>query len=195
MPRFAVEGGRLRLVESPYAEPAEIYADSGRKPSRRLLDHLERWDRFYFPAEFAEPGPLGRLALHKIGLRAWTTLARRRLLYQRLEPGSEGVELTRAIFQAMADDVARAGARFVVVFLPSDRDLDMLAAGGGYRGNWAALVAAVREGGTPCLDLADGMLARREQLDAGYDGTHYGPRANRSVAELVREELERLGLW
>ena len=49
--------------------------------------------------------------------------------------------------------------------------------------------------GFPCLDLSPALLqAPAESLDLGYEGSHYGPRANRLFADLIGRYLDEQGL-
>jgi hypothetical protein len=194
MPRFVIEQGRLVLAPSPYETAAEVFEKNGVVVSPELRAHLEQHDRFYFEAEFRPPGLLGRSVLYKIGLRAYL-LYRKQRLYGRLDPESEAVEVTRRIFRSMHEEVEARGGRFVLVFLPSHRDMDSLRTSRRYAANWERVVTAACRGDYPCIDLARGFLdAPPDRLDRGYDDSHYGPRANRLIAELIRQRLSELGL-
>lgn len=193
MPRFVLEeAGRLRLVRSPYDPPAAIYADNREGPSRRLLDHLRRYDRLYVPWMFEPPStPLTRSVLARLVLAEWHRTIVRRRQEQALEPGSEGLTVSIAIAGAMGAEAARHGARFLLVLLPSERDLGRLRRRGGYRAQWRAIAATVARDGVACVDLADVMLAAPpDQIDRGFDGTHHGPRANALVAAAVADALD-----
>ena len=194
MPRFVLEQGALVLVPSPYDSPSRIFEDSGTVVSDKLTSHLERYDRFYFAAEYRESRLPERLLLYKVGLRAYLVY-KKRALYARLHAESEAVQVTQRIFDAMADEVEREGARFVLVYLPSRRDLDSLQSSDSYAASWKRIVESTCAAGFLCLDLSPALLeAPAESLDVGYEGSHYGPRANRLIADLVGRYLNEQGL-
>jgi hypothetical protein len=194
MPRFVVEQERLVLAPSPYETAAEVFEKNRVGAGPELKAHLEHHDRFYFEAEFRRPGLLGRSVLYKIGLRAYL-LYRKRQLYGQLDPDSEAVEVTRRIFRSMHEEVEQQGGRFVLVFLPSHRDMESLRTSRRYAANWERVITAACGGDFPCIDLSHGFLAAPpNRLDRGYDGSHYGTQANRLIAELIRQRLSDLDL-
>jgi hypothetical protein len=194
LPRFVVERDRLVLAASPYDRASRVFEENGVVASDELRAHLRKYDRFYFEAEFREPRFLGKSVLYKIGLRAYL-LYRKRGLYRRLDPDAEAMQVTRRIFWAMDDEVARAGGRFVLVFLPSRRDLESLRGSASYAANWERMVASTCDDRILCIDLSPAFLdAPPERLDLGHDGSHYGPRANALTAAAVWQHLSDLKL-
>ena len=194
MPRFVLEEDELVLIESPYERNAQVFEENSPVVSDELKTHLRRYDRFYFEAEYRRPRLLGKLVLYKLPLRAYLTL-RKRALYGRLDSDSEAVEVTRRIFEAMAEEVDRQGARFVLVYLPSRKDLKLLRSSADYAANWKRIFASTCDRGFPCIDLSRAFLdATAETLDTGYEGSHYGPRTNRLIADLIGRALEEKGL-
>jgi hypothetical protein len=194
LPRFVVEQDQLILAASPYDRAARVFEANGVVASAELKAHLRKYDRFYFEEEFREPRFLGKSALYKIGLRAYL-LHRKRALYRRLDPDAEAMEVTRRILWAMDDEVGGAGGRFVLVFLPSRRDLDSLRGSAKYAANWERMVTSTCDDKILCIDLSPAFLeAPPDQLDQGHDGSHYGPNANRLTAESIRQQLSDLGL-
>jgi len=194
MPRFVVDEGRLVLAPRPYRTAAEVFEKNRYAASPELKAHLRHYDRFYFEAEFRKPRLAGRSVLYKAALRAYL-LYRKRRLYRQLDPDSEAAEVTRRIFWSMNREVAERGGRFVLIFLPSHQDLESLRTSRRYAANWDRLVRAACRDDLACIDLSHGFLdAPPDRLDPGYDGSHYGPRANRLIAELIRQRLVDLGL-
>jgi hypothetical protein len=192
MPRFVLEDGRLRLVRSPYDPPAAVYAENRDGPSRRLLDHLRRYDFFYVPWMYEEPhGLLARSVLVDFVLARWHAALLRRRHWLVLDPGSEAVAVTARIAQRMQHDAGAVGARFALVLLPSELDVKQLRRSGWYRAQWREIAARFARAGVPPLDLAADLLAApADQLDRGFDGTHHGPRTNRLVADAIGRALD-----
>jgi hypothetical protein len=190
MPRFVLADGRLRLVPSPYDPPETIFADNRDGPSARLQAHLRAYDHFYVPWMHEPlPTPLASSVLARFVLARWHTALLRHRHRQVLEPGSEAVQLIARMAQAMRDEAAARNADFLLVLLPSERDLAHLRRGG-YLDRWRAIAAALAHDGVECLDLADDLLAAPDgTLDRGFDGTHHGPRTNARVATAVGRTL------
>jgi lysophospholipase L1-like esterase len=97
----------------------------------------------------------------------------------------EAVELTAALIRGLADEVARAGARFAVVVLP---DLYYSA---------VTMSAATRAGVEPVLDLTPAFRERTragERLFYALDGAHWTPRAHAMAADGIAAFVARAGL-
>jgi len=93
----------------------------------------------------------------------------------------------------MCAESAARGASFLLLLLPSERDLGHLRRRAAYGEQWRAIAAAFTRAGVPSIDLAAELLAApAEDLDRGYDGTHHGPRANRLIAAAVARALTTL---
>ena len=108
------------------------------------------------------------------GLRAWLPA----------DP-PEAVELTAALIRGLADEVARAGARFAVVVLP---DLYYSA---------VTMSAATRSGVEQVLDLTPAFRGRAragERLFYGLDGAHWTPPAHAMAAADIAAFVARAGL-
>jgi hypothetical protein len=193
MPRFVLENRRLRLVRDPYDPPQAIYTDNRAGPSPRLVEHLRRYDRFYVPWMYEpSPGLLDRSVLVKFLRARWAATLLRRRHWEVLAPDSEAVAVTVGIAARMRHDAAVAGARFVLVLLPSERDVKQLRRSASYRAQWRAIAERFARAGVPPVDLApDFLAAPPEQLDRGFDGTHHGPRSNRMIAEAIGRALDR----
>jgi hypothetical protein len=194
MPRFVLEQDELVLIESPYERNLQVFEENSPVVSDKLETHLRRYDRFFFETEYRQPRLFGRLVLYKLPLRVYLTL-RKRALYGRLDADSEAVQVTGRIFEAMAEEVEREGARFILVYLPSRKDLKLLRSSSDYAANWKRIFASTCDRGFPCIDLSPALLdAAPGSLDSGYEGSHYGPGANRLIADLIRRALEERGV-
>ena len=193
MPRFVVDDGALRLVPGPYDPPTAIYADNRSTPSPRLLDHLRTYDRFYVPWMYEPlPAPLAHSVLARFVLARWHDVLTARRHAEALEPGSEAATVSGRIARAMRDDAAERGARFLLVLLPSERDLKRLRRSGAERNAWQTIVAALSTYDVPSIDLAPDLIAApADRIDRGFDGTHHGPRTNALIADAVARALPR----
>ena len=93
----------------------------------------------------------------------------------------------------MNDQVARDGGKFILVILPIWQDLDKLAQNTTFRNKWYTLISSICGTGLDCIDLSGDMLdIPKNQLDNGYDGTHFGPKTNRHIARFIKTHLEQL---
>lgn len=193
MPRYVLDGESLRLVPGPYDPPDAVYADNRDATSPRLRAHLERYDRFFVPWMYeAMPEPWGRSVLVRFGLARWHAAKLRDVQDAALAPDSEAVRVTAKIVATMRDEAIGRGTRFLLVMLPSEREVKALRRTR-HRAQWRAVAAALSSGDVPCADLSDELLAiPPEELDRGADGTHHGPRVNARIAEMMERALPQI---
>lgn len=183
-PRFVLEGGQLRLV-LPYED-----ADSRQeeKPvGRGLHEHLRRYDRFYVPARYELPPVIGASLAYRLAATVYWERREQRLRAATMEPGSEALQVSRAIFAAMQAQAEIHGARFALAILPVDhkwREMPQMQA-------WRDLVAYVCVENMHCIDLLDALRqVDVEDIDYAYDGAHFGPATNRHIAAAIAAALE-----
>ena len=184
VPRFVLDGEKLRAIETLYPDLASAVEENRGGMSGRLHDHLNRYDRFYCPRLYSVPPILGDLVLYKVAVAVW---CRASLLHRKsglFKPDGEAVRVVRAIFTAARVETQENGARFVLAIIPTRKDLEDRATNGRYAGELDELKRLFCSE-NECIDLTDGLssLSSRE-LDHGSDGTHYGPLANRRIAEI-----------
>jgi hypothetical protein len=154
------------------------------------VEHLRRYDRFYVPWMYEPPtGAAAWSILARLVLARWQRVLVDRVHTDALAPRSEAVAVSRAIVRAMHDEVTARGGRFLFVLLPSELDVDRIRRRREYADRWSATAEAVVPDGVPSVNLAPVMLAAPAELDRGFDGTHYGPRANRVIAAAVGRAL------
>jgi hypothetical protein len=190
LPRYALEQGRLRLVRSPYADPADMYRANRDGLSPALQEHLRRFDRFYFRLFYATPPMLDQLVTYKTIVAAWGQLDRNRRHREQLRSDSEAMQVTRAIFRSLQDELRRDSMDLHLVVLPTPRQLALMRGESKHAREWNEIVAATCAGLASCTDLSPGLLAvPADQVDLAYDGSHYGPRANRVIASTVTRAL------
>jgi len=190
MPRFVVTSEGLQLAASPYASRADFLQRNVPQIEPRLREHLRKYDRFYVPCMYEESGFLGRSILYRLGCRAyysWFVL--QRLRSGLMDPAGEAVRVTRAIVRKMRNEVEQQGGSFALVLLPDD--VGFLRENRQLLSKWRGVAASVCGPDVACINLLEDMkLAPKAKLDKGYDGTHYGPAANRLIAELVERRME-----
>jgi hypothetical protein len=194
LPRFVIDRGNLALAPSPYVESAEIYRDNYRGLSRRLRDHLRQYDRFYFRSLYESPPIIGNLIIYKLVALAVGQLAMEALVRGLMLPGSEAMEVSHAIFLSIQTNETKIGAKFALLILPQEEELDYFKSENFSR-KWQAMVAFICKGLAHCIDLAPALRKVKEQdRDVGADGSHYGPIMNRRIGEAVHAELVHQGL-
>ena len=190
LPRYVLEQGRLRLVRSPYDDPAEVYRDNRDGLSPALRDHLRRFDRFYFAPFYASPPLLDHLVAYKTIVAAWGQLDRNRRHREQLRPDSEAMQVSQAIFRSLQEELQRESKQFHLLVLPSPRQLRLMRDESKYRRQWEQIVDASCDGLASCVDLSPDLLAAPAgQVDLAHDGSHYGPRASRIIAAAVTRRL------
>lgn len=189
MPRFEIEGDHLKLIKRPYEKAKDFFEDNRQGFSNRYKDFLRAHDRFYFVNRY-ETVPVLR---ESVLLKLVTLASRYWAIRSLIEPGSEALRVSKRIFEDMNKDVQQSGSEFVLLILPDLNYVMKYKKNQGYRERWERMVPAVVGKNIKYIDLMQGLKDIPEgQLDAGYDGEHYGPRSNRLIAELIAGELSRL---
>jgi hypothetical protein len=191
MPRFVLDGEGLRLVPPFYPRGTMVYERDHPEASPELSAHLHTFDRFYIPYLYEPPPVVSRFVLWKLIAAKRGENARRRI---REEIGrnvdGEAYELSRRILKTAHDEGAAAGHRVVVAVLPVQANLAQIGKSVEAREHWRRIVSGIRAQGIETIDLADALAAAPpEDLDAGYDGTHYGPRASAVIAGAIAAAL------
>ena len=184
------EDGELRLVPSPAPDHAALHALlTDQAAFVAAVGASDRWVR-RTPAAYAPRGT------------SWTHwFASTRLFVTWLESGERDPEpylrdpegdvyrLLRALVLRLAREVRADGARFRVVVLPSQPDLeDARSPGGAY---WTAFVADLAGEGLEFIDTTAALLAAGADAEPRFwmPGAHYSPEANRIVAAAVEQVL------
>ena len=195
LPRYVIDNGALTLVPRPDQTEAAFVAANCRGISTPLRAHLAAFDRFYVDAEYRqEPPILGRSLLYKLGVASYANLLRGRVASTMTRPDSEAVRVTNGMFRQMDGDARRDGSRFVLILLPLESELQPLARESAGRTRWRALAELLCGKPMLCIDLADYLPGVPPgEIDRGYDGTHYGPSANRLIGEFVARQLRHNG--
>ncbi len=190
LPRYVLEDGELRLVQSPYADHDDVYQDNKEGISEKLKNFLRRYDRFYVDIEYESPTILQYSMIYKLIVSAIAEDARRDVLTHRVRSDSEAIAVSRAIFERMADMVRSTGKQFLLVVLPAPQEVQRLRSDPAYFALWSEMLRTVCGPTIPCLELRSVLLdAPAAQIDLGYDGTHYGPKANRLIAREIARRL------
>jgi len=191
MPRYALDHGALRLVPAPYRRLADVIAANRPALSPLLREHLERYDSLFRPNLFQVDGPLRHSILYRTALAIREHRALRHALARTRFPNSEAMRISTALFRQLRDELSAKGRRFVLVVLPSERDLPAYRADAAFRRRWTRLVAATCREEPECVDLMPFLIRQApDSLDLGYTGNHYGPRANREIARAVLPLVE-----
>ena len=101
-------------------------------------------------------------------------------------PGSEALEVSKKIIEEMSQDVEAEGGEFLLVILPTIWDIYDYDWHPDFKDKWKDLVSYVCDGGINCLDLMDDFKSiNPNEFDSGYDQTHYGPKTNKFIADLI----------
>jgi hypothetical protein len=175
----------LRLVPPLYPSVAAFASSNARGMSHELREHLRCHDALYHRLRHERLPVVGRLYLLRLVSAVVDSWRDQRFRNELMKPGSEALRVSRAIFREISGDVRRRGRRFLLVFLPLDREVARSRDDAQFRRRWRSMLEFACPGEPACLDLLPGLagLAPRE-LDRGL-GSHYGPRANRAIARLI----------
>jgi hypothetical protein len=189
MPRYIMQNHELVLVADPFSRSAadDFVNRSDWEPL--LRQHLRDYDRYYFRALYEEPPVIGSSIIYKITASAFGLLQRRQLKMSSFEPDSEAMVVTRSIVQAMQSDVEDGGKVFILVLLPTAGNLKQASAGS-LGQEWDGVAENLCEAATFCIDLAPDLLEiPADEIDTGYDETHFGQNSSRLIAELINSNM------
>jgi hypothetical protein len=194
MPRFVVATDGLELIPDPLSAGSMPQADRVQR-LEVLEDHVRRYDHFFREDLYELPPVVGHSVLFRIALAALDQWESRDLRRHILLPESEAVRVTAGIVGAMRAEVERSGRQFVLVLAPTGHELARSQLPTPDADAWHDLAAALCEGAGTCIDLIDAMMdSPASESDFGYDGTHYGPKTSRRLAEVLLSELRAQGL-
>lgn len=195
LPRFTLEGNQLHLISSVYQNPSDIYIENAAGASDLLREHLIKHDRFYFPKKYEETPLLDNSIMYKLIIKIFYDQKRRIIHRTALNPDSEALLISQAIFNMMENQANEANSKFVLIILPTHSDLESLVNEETFARKWNQMVESTCKVVATCVDLTTPILqANPENLDYSFDGTHYGPKANNLIASIVQSRLEEIGL-
>ena len=187
VPRFSLEAGSLRRVESPYADLAEMLRENRHGLAPRLRDHLRAYDRLYTPWRH-ENHLVSRWSIISKLVQGHFAPVLEFDAPALLAPGSEAMEVTMALVSAFRHAVEARGQAFVVAVLPVITDVAAYADDPAFARLWDVTLDAVRAR-AHTLDLMP--VVSPGPLDVAYDLSHYGPKVQRRLAAALVPELTR----
>jgi hypothetical protein len=191
MPRFLLEGGQLKLIASPYKTLHEQKEKNGNQLSNILKDHLQAYDRFYFKIVFDSPCLIGKTVLYKLFVINLASFQRSYLFRNVMKSNSEAMIVSLRICEKMNEEARDDGKKFVLVFLPSIFEIEAYKDKTSFRKEWEEMVSSIADNGIIYIDLMKELIkVERDQLDSGFDGSHYGPKANKLISELLWKNLK-----
>lgn len=195
MPRFVLEHGELKLIRFPLVIFNDSQTGLPDVTAQEIKNHLKSYDRFYFKSRFEVPWLLGESVIYKFLTATYHKYKRNRIRNSLVAQDSEAAKISEEIFLSMNKQIMNDGGKFILTFLPTWQDIDKLANKESYRDDWNTFVTSICESGLNCIDLSTDLVNLPEnQLDNGYDGTHFGPKTNRHLADYIKKHLERLNL-
>jgi hypothetical protein len=191
LPRATIAAEGLDIVPPLYPDRASLFDRNHPNISPELVQHLRSHDRFYFTLRHESPPWIGNLVLYKIVAAAIAQRQERRVRKELQRPGSEALKVTNALIRTMRDEVTASGRRFLALILPTEYEIPTLRDDPAFAAQWQMVaVALCAEVADACVDFAPLLTALdADCIDAGLDGTHYGPRLNRALAAIVLELL------
>jgi len=185
-PRYIIKNGELTLIQSPYKNLDKLVENNRNSISDKMKNHLRAYDSFYFKFWHETTPILDNLMLVKL-LKSKIYNKKKTLLKESvMNPDSEAVQVTKKIIASMNQDVKRQGGQFTLVILPTIGDLYDYDYIPEFKKKWKDMVTTICSDGIVCLDLMEDFNEiPYESFDTGYDKTHYGPKTNRRIAEII----------
>lgn len=192
-PRFIFKDDRLEYVKSPYQNVLEVYQANHIRLSPKTRDYLRKYDRFYIRALYEDPPLLKYLISYKIAALFYGNRKIRMIYRQAFEdPNSEAWQVTRKIFGAVKTLASKREANFILAILPTHLDIHKAQQDEHFREYWHNFVAKFIRGGLRTVDLLPRMSSTPlDELDYGYDGSHYGPKASFLIAEILSSAIQK----
>ena len=195
MPRFIIEKGEIKLIKSPYETVNSFYESNRKRLDKRVIDHLRKYDCFYFRTEYESPLFIGDSIIYKLFARKYAGYMKKQLTENLMKTGSEAMNVTNIIFKTMNEEVKKDGKKLILVYLPeTSQETRRYVEDPLFKDQWDKMVLFNCKGNLIYIDLMKNLPRYKNQLDKGYDGTHYGPKANRIIADLIWENLRKLNL-
>lgn len=189
-PRFVKEQNELRLIASPYSSLQEMVEENRDSMHVTLQQHLEKYDAFYFASGYHKNSFLDWSVMYRLFRNYQLRTDRAKLLSAIETSESEAMQITKLIFARMRKEVQERGSDFSLIILPLRDQIAAYSLQPGYKNHWKKLVSYFCIDLTSCIDLMEKFQSiPMSNLDVGYDGSHYGPKANRAIAEFVHEKI------
>ena len=189
-PRFIESGTSLNFIPGPYKNLRTLLDDNKAKVSPRLINHLREYDRFYIDSWYEKTPILDKSVMFRLAKVWWSQRKEAELAEQLKQPGSEAMRLVKKIFAAMDLEVKNKAAKFSLFVLPTYSDIKKYSGNREYKLAWDQMSASLCVGLNECFDLMSDLQSVSEQdLDKGYDGSHYGPSTNRRIAQFIRSRI------
>jgi hypothetical protein len=193
LPRFDLVDDSLRLIQTPFPGQGSDLPHPPEDTDQKLKDHLRAFDRLYFDSMYEQPSGLGRAVVARLMTAAAHKHQVRQFRAGLMDADSEALRISAAILRAMHTDVVTAGKRFAVAVLPTEwalEDTDRE-----FWETWDRMIDVICGDGIPCIDLSQAL--RRipdEEIDRGYDGSHFGPVLSREIGRALGDGLSALDL-
>lgn len=193
IPVFVMEDGKLKLIPPPYGSLKELFADNRDSIQPRYREHLRKYDKYY-SSQYESVYLLDNFVVFKLFRKF---INRAKYEYERMfgisedvmDPHSAAQTVTKEIIEEMDREVRSEGAEFSLIILPTDSDIRRYKTEDSYRKSWDEMVTFICSGEIVCYNFMDDLShLSEEELDTGYDGTHYGPKTNERIADLIMEK-------
>ncbi|MEW6143483.1 MAG: SGNH/GDSL hydrolase family protein [Thermodesulfobacteriota bacterium] len=193
IPVFVIEGGKLELIPPPYGSLEELFEDNRDSVQSRYREHLRKYDNYY-SSMYESVYLLDNFVVFKL-LRKFFN--RVKFEYERtfgisesvMDARSEAQTVTKGIIDEMGREAQSNGARFSLIVLPTDSDIRRYKTEDSYKKSWDEMTRFICSGEIVCYDFMDDLSGlTEEELDTGNDGTHYGPKTNERIADLILEK-------
>jgi hypothetical protein len=194
MPRYIINNDKLVLVTSPYASKSDFLKNNVGKLSEITQKHLSSYDSFYsnscYDTPYDVPFLFGELISYKIVYQHVCDRKRRDLLRSLYDTQGEALQVSKRIFQEMEEDVEINGGAFYLITLPIYKDIKEFNAGKKYIDSWNKMINFLCRDDLKCLDLKEVFENLSiEEIDRGYDQSHYGPKIQQKIALRINEFL------
>ena len=192
-PRFIIKDARLEYVKSPFKNILEVFRANHFRLSPKARDYLRKYDRFYIRALYEDPPLLKYLISYKIAALFYGNRKIRMIYRQAFEdPNSEAWQVTRKIFDAVKKLASKRNANFILAILPTHPDIHTALQDAHFHKYWHNFVVKFIRSGLHTVDLLPRMSsAPLDELDYGYDGSHYGPKASFLIADILASAIQK----
>ena len=187
-PRYIIKDGQLMLIKSPYKNLDELLEKKSDSISKEMKEHLRAYDSYYSRLYHETIPILDRSILFKLITLHFYNKKISSLKDNLWNPGSEAVKVSRSIIYSMNKDVKEEGGQFILVILPTIYDILDKDYVPGFQKKWEDIANFICSDGIDCLDIMEDFSTMSfHDFDAGYEGTHFGPKTNKFIAELILE--------
>ncbi|OGX48749.1 MAG: hypothetical protein A2243_06835 [Omnitrophica WOR_2 bacterium RIFOXYA2_FULL_38_17] len=191
VPRYILKDDELVLIDSLYPDMKSFYAENDKEYSDRFRNYLSKYDRYYSHERYEGNKLFGKSVLYKVIAAIYYERKIAALNSNFMRPDSEAFKITKAIFDKVNEEAKKTGKTFILTILPDKANIQEYKSDKEYARKWDMMALKMCGPDIKCLDLMKVFKDLPESsFDRSYDGSHFGKRTNKVIAEEIRRFVQ-----